>query len=100
MGRRKKYDREFKLNAIRLYEESNMKQRDLEKDLGIGEGCLSHWRRELKEENELVFPGNGTPRDQEIAALKRRINQLEQERDILKKAVGIFSKPPETGTRS
>lgn len=97
MGRRKKYDREFKINAVKFYEESGMKLRDVEKELGIGSGCISHWRRELKEENIIAFPGNGSPRDQEIAKLKRENERLRQERDILKKALGIFSKPQGTG---
>ncbi len=100
MGRRNKYDKDFKLNAIRLCEESGKKQRDFEKEMGIGGGCISHWKRELNESKEQAFPGNGIPRDQEIARLKRENEILRQERDILKKAVGIFSKPPETGTNS
>lgn len=100
MGKRSKYDKDFKLNAIRLCKESGMKQRDFEKEMGIGSGCISHWKRELNESNEQAFPGNGTPRDQEIARLKRENEMLRQERDILKKAVGIFSKPPGTGTNS
>jgi len=100
MGKRKKYNKEFKLDAIRLCEESGLRQRDFEREMGIGEGCISHWRRELKETEELAFPGKGSPRDHEIARLKREIERLRQERDILKKAVGIFSKAPETGMNS
>jgi len=93
MGRRNKYDKDFKLNSIRLCEESGKNQRDFEKEMGIGGGCISHWKRELNESKEQAFPGNGTPRDQEVARLKREIEILRQERYILKKAVGIFSKP-------
>lgn len=100
MGRRNKYDREFKLNSIKLCEESNMNQRDFEKEMGIGAGCISHWKRELRESEEQAFPGNGNPRDQEVAFLKRENERLRQERDILKKAVGIFSKPRRTGMNS
>jgi transposase len=98
MGNRKKYDRNFKLDAIRLCKESGMNQRDFEKDMGIGAGCINRWKRQLLEEQDHAFPGNGTPRDQEIARLKKENTQLRQERDILKKAMGIFSKPPETGS--
>ncbi len=77
-----------------------MTQRDFEIEMGIGSGCISHWKKELRESEKNAFPGNGTPRDQEIAKLKREIERLKQERDILKKAVGIFSKPPETGMLS
>jgi len=100
MSKRSKYDKEFKLNSIRLCEESDLSQRDFEKEMGIGAGCISHWKHELRESEKQAFPGNGTPRDQEIAAFKREIERLKQERDILKKAVGIFSKPPGTGMNS
>jgi transposase-like protein len=94
MPRRKKYDKEFKLKAIKLYEESEKNQREYEAELGIGAGCISHWMRELKDEKENVFPGNGNPRDEEMTKLRRENEILRQERDILKKALGIFSKTP------
>lgn len=94
MSRRKKYDKEFKLNAIKLYEESGKRLRDFEDELGIGSGCISHWKREFKKDKENAFPGNGNPRDVELARLKRENEVLRQERDILKKALGIFSKTP------
>ena len=94
MGRRKKYDKEFKLNAIKFYEESGKKQRDVEKELGIGDGCLSHWKKELEEYQDQSFPGNGNTRDHEMEKLRRENEILKQERDILKKALGIFSKTP------
>ena len=100
MKKRNKYDKDFKSNVLKLWEESNINQRDFEKEMGIGSGSISHWRRELSEHNKQEFPGNGIPRDQEIANLKREIERLKQERDILKKAVGIFSKPPEIGMNS
>lgn len=100
MGRRKKYDKEFKINAIKLCEESGKTQRDFEKEMGIGSGCISHWKHDLDEYEEHSFPGNGTPRDEEISKLKKEIEILKQEREILKKAVGIFSKPPGTGMNS
>lgn len=96
MSRRNKYDKEFKLNAIKLCEESGKKQREFENELGIGAGCISHWKRELEDEKENAFPGNGNlnAQDKELARLKRENEILKQERDILKKALGIFSKTP------
>ena len=91
--KRKTYDREFKINAVRLYEESGKKQRDLEKELGIGAGSISHWRRELLEEKSQAFPGKGniSEQEKEIARLRRENFILKEERDILKKAISIFS---------
>jgi transposase len=88
---RKVYDKEFKLNAIRLSEESKMNVRELEKELGIGAGCIYHWKKELKDNPDSMFPGNGIPKDKEIYELKKKIADLEMEREILKKAIAIFS---------
>lgn len=90
---RKQYDKEFKINAVRLYEESGKLLREVEQELGIGTGCISHWRKELQDQGELSFPGNGNlnEKDAEMARLKRELEIVKQERDILKKAVGIFS---------
>jgi transposase len=94
MSRRNKYDKEFKLNAIKLCEESGKKQRDFEKEIGVGAGCISHWKYEFEADKENAFPGNGNPRDVEMAKLRRENEILKQEREILKKALGIFSKTP------
>jgi transposase len=88
---RKVYDKEFKLNAIRLSEESGMTVRDLEKELGIGSGGISHWKKELQEDSANAFPGNGNPKDKEIYELKKKVADLELESEILKKAIAIFS---------
>lgn len=88
---RKKYDKEFKSNAIRLSETREKPIRDLEQDLGIGAGCISHWKSELSKEEKNAFPGNGNPKDREIYELKKKVAILEMEREILKKAISIFS---------
>jgi transposase len=91
---RKMYDKEFKLNAIRFYEESGKKLREVEEELGIGAGCISHWRRELKGDKD-SFRGNGkmSEEQKELARLRRENEILREEREILKKVVGMFSKP-------
>jgi len=91
---RRHYDREFKLNALRLLETSGRRVRDIEEELGIGSGCLSHWRREMADES--AFPGQGQSAGKErIRELERELAIVRQERDILKKAVAIFSRPRE-----
>jgi len=92
--RRVKYDKEFKLNALKFYEESGKRLRDVEEELGIGSGCLSHWRREFEADKDNAFPGNGniSPEAKELAQMRKEMEILKQERDILKKALGIFSK--------
>lgn len=89
--KRKAYDKEFKLNAIRLSEESRMPVRELEKELGISGGGISRWKKEFENEKGNAFPGNGNPKEKEIFDLKKKVADLELEREILKKAIAIFS---------
>jgi len=54
----------------------------------------------LQEENLRVFPGQGNPRDEELARLRKELADVTLERDILKKAVAIFSKPEKRNINS
>jgi len=69
---------------------------DLANELGIRPELLYRWRRELTNHPKTSFPGNGniirTPEQEEIHRLKKEVEDLQSERDILKKAVGIFSR--------
>ena len=93
---RRKYDREFKIEAVRMASEPGMSATEVEKRLGIGQGVLSRWRRQLKSNGKHAFPGKGhlKPEDEELRRLKRECERLRRERDILKKAVAIFSTDP------
>jgi transposase len=92
---RRIYTREFKLEAVHLLETSGRSAAQLERELGIGGGCLSRWKRELAEERGNAFPGHGrlAPEQERVRQLERENEILRQERDILKKAVAIFSHP-------
>lgn len=92
---RRTYTREFKIEAVRLYKRSGKTQAEIEDELGIGSGCLSHWKKEFAEESEEAFPGQGnlSPEEERIRQLERENEILRQERDILKKAVAIFTRP-------
>jgi len=93
--KRKQYSDEFKREAVRLLKESDKSARQLEQELGIGSTCLSRWKRELEAEGQEAFPGQGrlTPEKARIRELEREVEILRQERDILKKAITIFSHP-------
>ena len=98
MGKtRKVYTREFKVEAVRLMEESEMSAQRIAEDLGISTSSLNRWRRELREDPEQAFPGQGNlkPRDQEVEQLRRELHRMRQERDILKKTLAIFSRGPQ-----
>lgn len=89
----RRYDPEFKREAVRLYETTDKTMAQVERELGITPYLLSKWVKQFREDDEKAFPGKGNPRDEEIHRLKREIEILKQERDILKKTVGIFSSP-------
>ena len=92
----RKYDLEFKVEAIRMASEPGVTNRNVERRLGIGQGVLSRWKRELNRDGQEAFPGKGRlkPQDEEMRRLKRECERLRRERDILKKAVAIFSTDP------
>ena len=92
----KRFDKEFKIEAVRLASEPGNTQSKIERDLGISQGIISRWKRELLKDGDQAFPGKGhlKPDDDELRRLKRENERLRQERDILKKAVAIFSEDP------
>jgi transposase len=92
----KKYDDDFKREAVRLVTEEGRSAASVERDLGIGNGAISRWRKSLSEDSKTPFPGKGKqrPEEAELRRLKRENEILQQERDILKKALAIFSKAP------
>ena len=90
MRRKKHYSPEFKQEAVRLAEESGNKSQ-VARDLDVPKSVLGRWRRELQATGKKAFPGHGRPRDEEMAQLKKENRRLQQEVEILKKAVGIFT---------
>lgn len=92
---RRQYTREFKLEALHLLETSGKSASQLERELGIGKGNLHRWKRKLGQDGQDAFPGHGrrTPEQERIRQLERENEVLRQQRDILKKAVAIFSHP-------
>ena len=96
MGKpRKRYTTEFKTEAVRLYKTSGQSASQIERELGIGKGNLWRWKRQYGSDSRpgALAPGRRTPEQERIRALERENEILRQERDILKKAVAIFSQP-------
>ena len=84
----KRYDRQFKLAAARLVLEGETPVAQVSRELEIPLSSLRRWAAEFEEHGEEAFPGNGNPRqnkDYEILKLKKRIEELEMENEILKK---------------
>ena len=94
----KRYDADFKREAIRLAGEPDRYDRQVEKELGLYQGAIRHWREQLENQVEpkKAFPGRGkrTPLEAENDRLRRELRIAREERDILKKAVAVFSTDP------
>ncbi len=93
--KRKRYSKQFKLDAIQMYENGEKSMAQVERELGITKGMLAKWRAELMQAQGVanVFPGNGNLPEQEarIRQLERENAQLRQEKEILKKVLRIYS---------
>jgi transposase len=93
MGRRRIYTKEFKESAMELYRSSGKSAKDVAKELGIESSSVSRWLRESLEaetKNIKAFPGQGKPRDEELFQLRKRVADLEETNEILKKAMAFF----------
>ena len=91
---KRQYTQEFKQEAIRLYEASGRSVRQIEEELGISNGLLNKWRYQFRDHGSSSFVGTGhqPELESELKRLKRENEILRQERDILKKALVVFSK--------
>ena len=91
---RRKFTREFKLEAVRLIKDRGVSYAQASQDLGVHPTQLREWVKKLADDPQHAFPGNGQmkPESQEIARLKREVAKLKAERDILKKAAAYFAK--------
>jgi len=95
MGKpQKTYTREFKVEAVQLVKSSGKPMSQIARDLGISDSALYQWCKQLADQGEQAFPGSGhqTAQEEEIRRLKRELDVMGQERDILKKVVGIYSR--------
>jgi transposase len=95
MSQRKirKYDKEFKQNAVNLCLKNDRAYREIAKDLGMAPSTLASWIEAYQKDGSEAFPGKGhlKPSDVEVAQLRKELAHVREERDILKKALGIFS---------
>ena len=90
----KRYSEEYKINAVKRCTENNLPASHVARELGINENTMRHWLRMYKENPSEPFVGSGNlhKEDQDLRDLKKRIRDLEEENEILKKAAAIFAK--------
>jgi transposase len=93
MGRRR-FGREFKIEAVRLIRERGVSVAQASRDLDVHENVLRKWARDLAADPVQAFPGHGQmkPEQLEIERLRREVAKLKAERDILKKAAAYFAR--------
>ena len=96
--KRKRFTKEFKLEAVRLLEEGKKPAANLARELGVQRNQLYKWQEQLSQQQEAAFPGHGRRvhnKDAEIARLKKELEIVKEERDILKKAAKYFARESE-----
>jgi transposase len=93
MGRRS-FSREFKLEAVRLVRERGVSIAQASRDLDLHQNMLRKWVKDFASDSAQAFPGQGQMKAEqaEIERLRREVQKLKAERDILKKAAAYFAK--------
>ena len=95
MGKRyRKYTKEFKVEALGLLESSGKSPAAIERELGITQGMLNKWRDryQVNEHKQILEASDLEAAKAELRQLRRELAVTQEERDILKKAVAIFSR--------
>lgn len=98
--RRRKFGKEFKIEAVKLVTERGMKVTEVSRDLGISKELLYRWKNDYEKSGNNSFPGEGKlkPEEEDLRKLRRELANVKEERNILKKAIAIFSKAPNPNT--
>ena len=91
---RRRVTREFKVEAVKLVRERGVSAKQAARDLNVHENVLRKWVKEFAADPQQAFPGQGQmkPEQLEIERLRREVQKLKAERDILKKAAAYFAK--------
>ena len=90
---KKSYSREFKTEAVGLITEKGYSIAEASRNLGIEYSILRRWKKQLTDDPQYAFPGKGRLKapDEELRRLKRELERVKEERDILKKALAYFA---------
>lgn len=91
---RRRFGREFKIEAVRLIRECGVSVAQAARDLDVHENVLRKWVKEFAADPGQAFPGHGQMKPEQLAIerLRREIAKLKAERDILKKAAAYFAR--------
>lgn len=90
---RKKFTKEFKLEAVKMASQGGMSKAEVGRRLGVNQNLIGYWAKTLAADGEAAFPGKGRlkPADEELRRLRQQVKDLEEERDFLKKSAAYFA---------
>ena len=86
ISKRRKFSAEFKRGAVEQSSQPGVSCAQVARELGIRDTLLTRWKREAQSQGKVAFGGTGTPRDEELARLKRELARVKKERDFLREA--------------
>ncbi len=94
---RRKYTKEFKLEAVNLVIEQGRSVTDVARSLGVNASVIHQWKRKFLENGEVSFPGNGNRQTgnevaEELRRVRKELAEVKQDREILKKAAAFFAR--------
>lgn len=99
MTQRRKFDRAFKLSAVRLLEASGESVSQVARSLGIHDNLLRRWRQQLGDGSDIKMSESGRQERSELLRLRRRCRDLERELSVLKKTLGLSGDRNHRGTK-
>jgi len=92
MAKRRRFSEEFKREAVDLANQPGVTKAQVGRELGVNPNLLTRWSRQLQVAGAKSFPGQGHPRDEEMALLKRELARVKKERDFLKETAAYFAR--------
>ena len=92
MSKRRRYSPEYKQEAVRLVQQSDIPVTEIARNLGINDNMLRKWVKQAIESGTRAFPGHGNPRDEKIAQLERELREVKKERDFLRETAVYFAR--------
>lgn len=92
MVQRRRFSAEYKHEAVAMLDAPGVSVGQIATELGIGATVLGRWRREVRQESAQAFVGQGRPRDENLALLRRELARVTKERDFLREAAAFFAR--------
>jgi transposase len=92
MSKRRRYSEEFKRGAVEQARQPGVSCAQVARELGVAANLLTRWKREADASGRQAFGGTGSPRDEELARVKRELARVKKERDFLREAATYFAR--------